>query len=1296
LVTIPPVIAVVRVAPIVHPGSRIMRSPGQAARVAVAFLTIMGTALPPLPGRGGEIVDKMLRGMAVPFKGKQRTPPPTGIDCAVERLATEIDWLENYVDRYGSVVAKEPDVWGQSRLTRYRREYEEQLHKEIGNFQELNQASLSRSDQSYLGLALAVGAAASENGTGGRARRNGTTPSVSTAQVTNLISTDGESVDPVPLDRSAPFATIPGSGGSLRDAFGLDQGNKINLEPTIHLDHLSRYINHLNELRRINEGDDTGDSPGYALNLVRIPVSILPGKQTQRGHGAEITVTADLQLGEDLLPTTFRNLVVNDLVDVIAPSLTFAINDPRTRNDAIETLQINHALLAQAEQEKTAIAQRTFDAVRQEIDEHVGAAPRPSAAAAARTLGEQEGILRDLSNQLEARPAGGAERQLTFPFMLDEEGAPRKITVPDGDSARLRQKVVTALSSNRAAASARGDSERGKIVARRINKTMQNSAPVSAPSGKSRRARLPIPLTQLPDVAGDKQMALAILQTHSALRADPSNQPCIGYMDVRGFLGEELQAAYDFLAQPEQQHFWSELPGWGLTELIRGRQTNRLEQRRCAFFTSLGIDEPSFGAGIEGAACGDVPCRDPQKACCNDACCRPICRTLTAVLAWAILCDSALLNQRLIEDMQESASAKGHVSPAAGGLAGPFYGPNPSPEARRAFNDYVRIRWPIRVFALDPVTQEQNIEDAYSMRRETQIAMALAASRGRGGTQAMMRYARRLETDLATIALNKTAVGFSHGSDTFGWRFYPRVQSPPTRNNLVNFAETLVGSNSTNRDLGERRLEPGQRECTAIIVMPSFVPYATFDVRTNWFSLTHPKSTDLSMRQTVELSRSVKAMQQSAALCAPHAHAYRDGEVARLLRRVEQLDRELPLQSLLTQIPYENTAGGFELFNTGITDLAPQLMGWYGGTGIELGQPTDVFLVGKGFSVLDSQIIAGGRTIKGELLSRQVIRVTIPPDVRTIRRASCTNCVAPPEDACAAATRRPRSPSRQRSEAAGMSSIRRVANVESLPGPAPAGGPQPALQLAMPPHREHAGAEPHEPYVLTAPAVGDCDEELTHPDPHCKDCGQDCVSGEYVDVHLATPYGVSGHLLIPVVPAVKPAEQVEPDPAACALAISPPGRIDLTAGLTKSGRWRVEEYFDATPDTIAVRVPRWFTPPAQAGIRWTVRELDHEDTVVAQFTVPAPHFEAAQRAYVFDGGELRNFIGDTSRPATDKTLRGALKPYLDFVGGTIQGKPEQIEREYVAAATLIAGGQSIPVDGSLKIAVRYAGQTTDE
>src|SRR5262249_33495869 len=91
----------------------------------------------------------------------------------------------------------------------------------------------------------------------------------------------------------------------------------INLEPVISLDQRARFLNHLHELRRINEGDDTADSPGYSLNLVRVPVSVMPGKKTRKGHGAEISMTITPEYGEEFLPKTFRNLVMNDIKDML-------------------------------------------------------------------------------------------------------------------------------------------------------------------------------------------------------------------------------------------------------------------------------------------------------------------------------------------------------------------------------------------------------------------------------------------------------------------------------------------------------------------------------------------------------------------------------------------------------------------------------------------------------------------------------------------------------------------------------------------------------------------------------------------------------------------------------------------------------------------------------------------------------------------------------------------------------------------------------------------------------------------
>jgi hypothetical protein len=235
------------------------------------------------------------------------------------------------------------------------------------------------------------------------------------------------------------------------------------------------------------------------------------------------------------------------------------------------------------------------------------------------------------------------------------------------------------------------------------------------------------------------------------------------------------------------------------------------------------------------------------------------------------------------------------------------------------------------------------------------------------------------------------------------------------------------------------------RECTAIVLMPSFVPYVDIDVRSNWFRLTNPKNSAFTMKDAMLFSKAITAMRNSQAECAQCAGCYRPGEVQNLMARVHQLDRELPLQSMRQLVPYENTLGGFEMFNTGITDLAPELVGWYGAPGIVVspagvnnymcgcaagcahgtactdetkcieltskvatlegkvnamtaagaaravpppvceGFGTTVFLVGDNFSVHDTKVIAGGVCIPHvQLVSRQIMRVTIPSCVNTV------------------------------------------------------------------------------------------------------------------------------------------------------------------------------------------------------------------------------------------------------------------------------------------------------------------------
>ena len=91
------------------------------------------------------------------------------------------------------------------------------------------------------------------------------------------------------------------------------------------------------------------------------------------------------------------------------------------------------------------------------------------------------------------------------------------------------------------------------------------------------------------------------------------------------------------------------------------------------------------------------------------------------------------------------------------------------------------------------------------------------------------------------------------------------------------------------------------------------------------------------------------------------------------------------------QIPYENTLGGFAMLNTGVTDLAPELTGWYGLPSINPNNSTTLFLMGNHFSVHRTAVIAGGINVDStqfELLSLEAMRVTIPKGALMIERST--------------------------------------------------------------------------------------------------------------------------------------------------------------------------------------------------------------------------------------------------------------------------------------------------------------------
>src|SRR5262249_26471263 len=153
-------------------------------------------------------------------------------------------------------------------------------------------------------------------------------------------------------------------------------------------------------------------------------------------------------------------------------------------------------------------------------------------------------------------------------------------------------------------------------------------------------------------------------------------------------------------------------------------------------------------------------------------------------------------------------------------------------------------------------------------------------------------------------------------------------------------------------------------------------------------------------------------------LDACSAGQYRDSDQRVLRSKLAMLETMLPMQSRVVRLPYENLASGFDLFSDGVTALVPELTGFSGvdviptppasasgaGAAAAAGSPglqvsstvttavtttttsvtggvasiADIFVFGKYISLLDTRVIAGGRSAAFEILSREVVHVQIP------------------------------------------------------------------------------------------------------------------------------------------------------------------------------------------------------------------------------------------------------------------------------------------------------------------------------
>lgn len=922
----------------------------------------------------------------------------------VYSAARDLDHLEELIDWRGSVTAGVPGVWGQARLQQYREDFESQMYKDIDKFSETLQGSLARSDQALavsttaLGLAISAKAPTTTLPKGNYYTLDPTKNNavVEKEQKNNLqqvitpptptpygftVTTDATGKQTLtPLTDPSLFFTAPQSGfgaDRFKAAFGTGSTKedkiRISLEPERVLEQKKRYLDLLANIRRTNEGDDTADAPGYSLQLFRIPVSVLPGKRTDVGFGAEITMSLAPVLGDDLLPTTFRNLVINDLVTQLGFPITQALNPGN--NDAFKelvtpqakfvidtTTRLSDYLVRHKRVEARAVVanldDRSFDLLSRSVapaDEAVLKALRgtnwktdPAVThdiLSASRFGIALNKLIEASKQVDVGPTARGVASLVASSLINPFGSATALTtIPKPTVPKAPETLMVA-----------GREVNSSEAARKGLSVALSLPVVSFAPGTENRTALPV--SQLVDVYGTSYTFEIALAARQAFQTEVKRNNYAHLPDVQAFLKEELNAAYDLLANPLNAALWNYCQP-DLVHLIRTQAYDQLDDKRRA-----------FREAVEGLAAAG-----PDKKNRTDA----VQLARSAAFAWAILIDAALLNDKLCREMKAQALRGGCVAPAQEWV--PMYMPHPRHEECRAFADYVKARWPIQVFALDPMIQEQNLADRLATRRELQLALSMSFVSGQMNFNQFNRFARRLEAEYETIDVNRTSVGFNHGPNTFGWRFYPRFQTPDTPSNVELIGrDLLLGGPNKNQLLRERRLEPGPRECVALVVMPSFVSGVQIDSTSNFFPITNPKHKVFEHTDSVRLGRTVKAL---TTVGLSDAHCYRDGDAERLVARARQLEARLPMQTNTFPVPTESSLGGFELFHTGTRSLAPELYGFYGAPGVDARKSTTLFLVGDHFSPLRTKVLVGNKVpAKVTLLSRQVLQVELSPDL---------------------------------------------------------------------------------------------------------------------------------------------------------------------------------------------------------------------------------------------------------------------------------------------------------------------------
>ncbi len=720
----------------------------------------------------------------------QRTP---GEQLRLPETEHMIDDLDREMTANGTISIKTPDVWGQDRLAKFRSEYESQMAGWLKqSFKGDINASLRHNEVEATQLQF-----------GGNIAQ----PLPKSATSSSTTTVDTVNFDAISKGQAA-------AGANVAVPIGTPEKNPVSLEPTVVLDEHSNYLNHLNQLRRINAGDDLADRPGYGLYLVRMPVTLSPGPRSRRGKGAIITVSAKSVMTKHTLRSALRNAVINETV----ADLTQAIASRSTQN------------------------------------------------------GDQN-------------PGRGTG---TFSLLAYAD-------------------------------------------------------------------------TEL--YHGAENIALLKTEAQRQLSSELGDEPHHRSARLAEWLRGELESSYHLLEEAAKPTMTADLasrtdPLEELGDSILKRDFPRIAQAQ----PRKKNDTLVMKTAMRGSARPDDPMEQRSR--------------VVNILSFALRIQAASVNRRLKQDIVDQDPAQNaeilkRVS---------FFEAEPSDEAVQIFQKYVDIKWPLRVYAIEPVIAQQNVADAFGRRKLSTIDLVGSAYFGPMKALSGIAAQRQAADDETAIRLNPTMVGFGAGQSTFGWIFYPRIQTNGgKRARLVTDIALLVNGRVPDPTGNDQSIEPGQRECTALVEMPNFIPKIEFITVANWFRTSEVGDGQKSdLEKASILGRKLVLAEEALNRSKVEGH-YRPEEYQIATERLSQLKSLMPTQRMVVRVPFTDNQNDARIFCSHGSQLRPALTGWHGKPPEE-GDQSTLFVEGKNFSIHDTHVIAGGKLAPSVLISRQLLEVTIPRD----------------------------------------------------------------------------------------------------------------------------------------------------------------------------------------------------------------------------------------------------------------------------------------------------------------------------